>query len=618
MEETFSAVDFIDYIGPTWKKEEGSNRFEIPKRTLGWTAIEWIYRNVSNGKKGRASDGFTVTPEQGRFLLWFYALDEDGKFLYDESQLQRLKGWGKDPLVCVLSLFEAFGPCRFGGWVDEEKTIPQGVEETLPLIQIAATTQEQTNSTLRLYRHYIPKKTMQKFQIEINTEALKSFGSAVIVSVTSNPEALEGKSPTFVIANETHHWHSLISFMMWQVITRNAVKVSGGTSRILSITNAFDPNLGSVAQQTREAWEGQVSRFGSSRILYDSVEAMPDTPIWAYETDEQGREDVSRLKVEESRERIKALVELVRGDSKWSDINRIAGEFMDTRIPVDLNRRFWLNTVVSSENAWVDLRDFDKCVSLTSQADKRLQKRDKIVLFFDGSKTGDSTVLVASRVSDGLVSVIQAWHKPPKGTLPEGIPWLVPRTKEDTSKYSKGGYEHYKTIETADEAVTRAFRDYSVVAFFADPSHAKEDETNKLYWDSIIDEWHIRYQNRLKVWAGPKSGPKTHSIIWDMASSEKIEEFALFAERTSEMIMRHELLAENHNDLRSHVGNAKVYKTRSGSESIWKGKKNSSKKIDLAVGMVGALMIRSRYLKQIGQAEESYSDLTRFALRAGY
>lgn len=596
---------YLQAVGPTWEWDDHFEQFKIPQRTLGWQAISWIMENVTNGEVGRFAGPFLLTPEQSRFLLWFYELNEDGTFVYNEAQLQRLKGWGKDPLVCVLSLFEALGECRFDGWADEAHTVPQARRETLPMVQVSAVTQDQTSSTLRLYRHYLSDATMKKFRLEINTEAVKSDGVPVIVAVTANPEALEGKVFTFTIANETQHWHSDVSREMWKVIVRNAVKVKGGTSRILSITNAYDPNYSSIAQETRESYEAQVSNLGSSKILYDSLEIASDAPLFVFEEDEYGNESTI-VDVEASKANIAAMVDLVRGDSKWSSLDRITDEFFDIRYPPDLNRRFWLNTVVTSENSWIDIRDYDACVQKASNADIRLSKKDKIVLFFDGSKTDDSTVLMACRISDGYVFKVQAWHKPRKGAGPSGVSWLVPRNAADKRKFDYPGYANpYENLETVDEAVDRAFKKWTVVGFFADPSHARDDVDNKLYWDSAIEQWHIKYSSKLMVWAGSRSGARSESIMWDMQDSKKIEEFAEFAERTSEMVLRHELLIENDNDLRNHFKNAKVYKTKSGLESIWKGKKNSDRKIDLAVGAIGALMVRSKYLKQFGQTKSS-------------
>lgn len=87
-----SAVEIPDYqvepvyIGPTWARDDAGN-FVLPERTLGWQILEWI------GQYLGATKPFVPTKEQKRFLLWWYAVDERGKFVYRDGVLQRLKGW---------------------------------------------------------------------------------------------------------------------------------------------------------------------------------------------------------------------------------------------------------------------------------------------------------------------------------------------------------------------------------------------------------------------------------------------------------------------------------------------------------------------------------------------
>jgi hypothetical protein len=77
------------YIGPTWARN-ADGKFVLPERTLGWQILRWITMYVG-GKGGRP---FEPTKEQKRFLLWWYAVDEQGRFVYRDGVLQRIKGWG--------------------------------------------------------------------------------------------------------------------------------------------------------------------------------------------------------------------------------------------------------------------------------------------------------------------------------------------------------------------------------------------------------------------------------------------------------------------------------------------------------------------------------------------
>lgn len=95
--------DFVpNTLGPTWDRNplwEGPrdpDGYILPELTLGWQAIKWIENNLLADETDENDKPlpFQLTAEQSRFLLWFYAIDEQGRFLYREVVLQRLKGWG--------------------------------------------------------------------------------------------------------------------------------------------------------------------------------------------------------------------------------------------------------------------------------------------------------------------------------------------------------------------------------------------------------------------------------------------------------------------------------------------------------------------------------------------
>ena len=80
-----------DFIGPTWQtNEDGSWR--LPERTLGWQIARWCTTYMAN--LDGSGKPWKFTPEQLRFILWWYAVDENGRFTYRTGVLQRMKGWG--------------------------------------------------------------------------------------------------------------------------------------------------------------------------------------------------------------------------------------------------------------------------------------------------------------------------------------------------------------------------------------------------------------------------------------------------------------------------------------------------------------------------------------------
>src|SRR5665647_1851491 len=97
-------------IGPTWQTDANHpSKYAHPERSIGWAAQQWAFDWL------RLSDGepWRCTEEQGRFVKWWYAVDERGRFVYRDGVFQRLKGHGKDPLGAVLCAIEFLGPCRY-------------------------------------------------------------------------------------------------------------------------------------------------------------------------------------------------------------------------------------------------------------------------------------------------------------------------------------------------------------------------------------------------------------------------------------------------------------------------------------------------------------------------
>lgn len=82
-------------IGPTWKRDN-AGEFILPALTIGWQVVKWVGDNLLSDEVDDlgAPKPFRLTREQVRFLLWFYAVDERGRFVYRNAVLQRLKGWG--------------------------------------------------------------------------------------------------------------------------------------------------------------------------------------------------------------------------------------------------------------------------------------------------------------------------------------------------------------------------------------------------------------------------------------------------------------------------------------------------------------------------------------------
>ncbi len=524
-------------IGPTWQTDGA--HWLLPEHTLGWQMLAWCGRWLQQSR----GVPWRYTLEQARFLLWWYAVHPDGRFMYRDGVFQRLKGHGKDPLGAGMCLAEMLGPVRVGDW---SKDGPVGVDVDAAWVQTAAVSQEQTKNTMRLLPGLVTAEARSTFGLQPGKEQAYALGDRrFLQAVTSSPTTLEGARSTFVLMNETHHW--LLSNQgheMAAVIERNSTKSAGGAARTLRITNAYEPGEDSVAEHDREAWDrAQAGDVVDTGLLYDSLEAPPEAPLTA--------------------EAAPAVVEAIRGDSVWLNTERIVQSILDVRNPPSRSRRFWFNQIVAAEDAWADPQEWEAC----ADPDQLVMPDEPIVAFFDGSKSDDTTGLVGCRMSDGHVFVIGSWSKP-AGERGKG--WIVPR-------------------ETVNTEVDSMFESYNVLGFFADPSDTRDDEGER-FWEPMIDDWHQRYGPQLKVWA-VQSGDRRHAVAWDMRATERVRDFTGAAERfVSEMTARR-FTHDGDLRLRQHVRNARRRPNRYG-VSFGKEHRESARKVDLAVCAVGARMLR--------------------------
>lgn len=445
-------------IGPTWQRNEAGS-WLLPEKTLGWQIIGWCARYL------RDDDGnpWNFTNEQMRFILHWYSLKCDGSFRYRSGVLQRMKGWGKDPLLACLSLVEMCGPSRFSHWDEGGKAV--GKRHPRPWIQIAAVSQSQTKNTMRMLPTLAGPEMAAEFGLVVRAETAVAFhGTATLDAITSNYRTLEGGRSTFVVLNETHHWiASNGGHKMYETLKDNTTKMDG---RILAITNAYIPGEASVAEMMRSEFrmieEGIKPDVG---FMYDSLEAHEKAPI-----------DPILLP---------RILRGIRGDAIWLSIESIMANIQAGMRSAARTRRMWLNQVVAEEDAvyalstWTDLK--------VGFEDELLRPGDKITLGFDGGKTDDATALVGVRMSDGFVQILGLWERP---YGPEGEFWEINRGE-------------------VNSRVHEAFQLYSIQGFYADVT----------LWQGDIADWSRAYGDQLAVKASGSS-----PIGWDMKSQKKSTE----------------------------------------------------------------------------------------------
>lgn len=559
---------YVDPVSGAWKSipwpTDPDEKAALVASSLGPALIEWAESTLTDYQTGNP---WRYTEGQQRFLILWYAVDERGRFVYRSGVKRGAKGTGKDPFGGSMCLLELLGPSQFSHF-DDETGQPIGKRHTLPLVQIAANSEAQAKDMLRVANAMLSREVRDHYGIDAGETRTTIEGGGRLELLTASEKSSEGDPATFIALNESHHMtHTSGGQRVAAVARRNVGKSPAHIqARLCEFTNAHQQGGESVAEDSYEAWQLQVSgkSKGKRDILYDSIEAPPDVDI----TDP---DDLMRG------------LRAAYSDAHWSDLERLADEAMDRRTTVADTIRFYLNGLAAAEDAWVDPRRFDSMAAPHIV----VEQDTPIAMFLDCSKSEDATALVGCRISDGHVFTLGVWRKPHGH---RGKDWLAPR-------------------EEVDARVRDAFDRYSVDWFGVDPSPATDDADESLYWGELIDSWHRDFRRKVRLWATP-GAQMGHSVKYDLRLSQtggvkRNEAFVQEAELTQHAIDEEDsaFTHDGHPALRIHVHNAKNRSTKWGM-SLGKKTRDSSDLVDLAVAMVGARLGR-RIVQNSGKARRS-------------
>jgi hypothetical protein len=537
--------------------DDPDEREAVARSSLGPALIDWAEgRTDEPGLVDYHSGGpWRFTPGQKRFLILWYHVSESGRFTYRSGVKRGAKGTGKDPFGAAWCNGELRGPVELYDW-DDRSGRPVGRARGFPLVQVMSNSEAQSKDVLRIANAMWSAEARAYYDLDCGeTRTVVRSGGRLEVPPSSEASA-EGDPATAIMLNETHHMtRSSGGHNVAAVARRNVGKSPASIqARVLECTNAHRQGMDSVAEQSFVAWQKQLAPKyrGKRDILYDSVEAPPSTDIMT----EDGR---------------MAGLRAAYMDAAWSDLERLSDEMMDDRTSVADTIRYYLNGLASEEDSWIEPANFDALAAPGTV----VQQGEQVALFLDCSKSEDATGLVACRLSDLFVFTVDCWQRPVGWDAKARGPWRVPRAEVDAK---------------AREALER----YDVAWFGIDPSPAQDDTDDALYWLTVIDGMHRDYARRLPVWATPGSS----SVLFDMRTSQRGGQdrnrvFTEAAEYVQRLIdedgtsgpLRH----DGDSRLRSHTHNARNRPNPWG-VSLAKVTRDSSKHIDLAVCMVGAVM----------------------------
>lgn len=436
----------------------------LPERTLGWGVLNWGSRFLAQPDGVRRGQRWQYSDEQAMFLLWFYAVDETGRFIYRNAVLERPKGWGKSPLLAAICCTELLGPVCFSHFDDNGSAV--GMPDPTPLVQIAAISDSQANNTMDLVREMLAEGDAVKSRLpglgdgrylDINLSKVTYPGNRKLEKVTASPRGREGNRATFVVMDETHLWVPAEKGPdLFEALSRNLVKRD---RRWVATTNAPVPGESSVAELHHDGYEKMVAGETFDKgMLFDTREVY----------------------VEDIYDPITALPALkeVYGDAAlpetgWINLDRIWAEINDPTTREEVARRFYFNQRVSGYTTWLKPSQWRDC----RDTSLRLKKTDKIALGFKIVPRNGAASIVACRLTDGALFDLSGKH------------WE--RLESDPPEWEV-------SAPKVDKRIRQILDTYDVYKLCADPANF-QDIVGRWYadYDNVVEEWWISNKTKM-------------------------------------------------------------------------------------------------------------------------
>lgn len=462
----------------------------LPELTLGWEILDWCtyYLAQPDGKyKGQK---WVFTNEQAKFVLWFYAIDETGAYIFEKAILERPKGWGKSPMLAAISCVEFMGPVMFAGWDAYGK--PVGMPTPTPQVQIAAISNSQAENTYALCREMMLEGELINEYPDLSVMLSKSTypTGRLLEKVTSSPRGREGNRATFAVMDETHLWVPQVQGPeLFEAINRNLVKMD---CRFVETTNAPVPGEESVAELESIAY---------TRMLEESKETGKFVPV-LFDTRQVAPHNIY------DREEAFPALEYVYGDATkanggWLNLERVWSEINNPMTTEQVSRRFYFNQKVSPPSSWLDYADWMDCFD----ARLKLRTGEKVALGFKSAQKMGVAALVGCRLSDGALFRLGWWETPDDareqgfnkitGKRESTINWEVPWSEVDARV--RNVLDYYDVIKLIVDPVNR--RDISSQWYADYPDLVEEFYfTNKGKFSKLCEQFETQVEAKRIKW----------------------------------------------------------------------------------------------------------------------
>lgn len=378
-----------------WRGPEVPGEFP----TLGYQVIDWMEAFLVVPDGPQRGQPLRLTDEQQMHLLHEYRLHPRAKLdpryprpvdgrVYYGVQLRRPQKHGKDPLAAADDAASAFGPVQFDGW--DANGEPVGRPVDTPWVQIAATSDEQTDNTWRpLYRMLTEGPLADTPGLDIGETRIKlPNGDGWIEPVTAAARSRLGAPITHASFTEPHLMRERDGGLaMTRAMKRNLFGMGGTWGEY---TNAWDPSEKSAAQLTAEA--------KAPGVYLDHRSAELPRLTGSEFTDD--RIVLERIIVKYG--------DSCRKRGGWVNERAILAAIRDPATGEAEARRYFLDEITVGERDAVDATRWNG-LRRPVAVHGALQAGEPVALGFDGSRSRDATALMACRISDGRWFRIGVW-----------------------------------------------------------------------------------------------------------------------------------------------------------------------------------------------------------------
>lgn len=461
---------------------------DAPER--GWPRIVWFAETYLRVPKGiGAKEPFRLRDWQVEIVKQFFPTDAEvaaGTRVPLQGVVSLPRGNGKTGLAAALAVYALVADEQEGAQV----LIAASDERQAGHIYRAAVRMVEMNDDLAERAHFFSDRLYFP-QTDSELRALPA-----------DEGALQGWAPTLMLVDELH----VVTQKVWDAVVGGIGKHE--RSLALAISTPSD-NTESVMWNLREYF----------------MEEDPEDFLYVEHAAPEGCD--------------------LKDRDAWAEANPALGDFLNESalaaqvrtMPEAAFRRYRLGQWVGSENTWLPYGAFKPLAR-----PHLVGAKQKVVLAFDGSTAGDSTVLVGCTVPRGdekpYLFVIDMWESAGKPR-----DWRVPR-------------------QEVDAAVREAFQRFNVVEFACDPWG----------WQSEIQSWADRHGKR-------------RVVEYNTAHASRM---APATDKMYELVMEAAIEHDGDERLVQHFSNA-VAKTTHMGDLISKDRKARERKIDSAVASIVAL-----------------------------